>query len=75
MTNTPLLEDYIGKSGYKRSYIAKVLGISTYTLALKINNSNEFWASEIETLCDLLKIDVLERMSIFFAKEVDCKST
>lgn len=68
MTNTPLLEKYIEKSGYKRSYIAKALGINSYTLAMKINNSSEFWASEIETLCELLNIDVVERMNIFFAK-------
>ena len=68
MTNTPLLEKYIDKSGYKRSHIAKALGISSYTLAMKINNSSEFWASEIETLCELLNIDVVERMKIFFAK-------
>lgn len=71
MTNTPLLEKYIDESGYKRSYIAKSLGINSYTLAMKINNSSEFRASEIETLCKLLNIDVAERMSIFFAKEVD----
>ena len=71
MTNTPLLEQYIEKSGYKRSYIASQLGISSYTLALKINNLSEFKASEIETLCTLLNIDVAERMTIFFAKQVD----
>lgn len=71
MTNTPLLEKYIEKSGYRRGYIAEALGISSYTLAMKINNTSEFRASEIEKLCDLLNIDVAERMSIFFAKKVD----
>lgn len=71
MTNTTMLEKYIEKSGYKRAYIAKTLGISSYTLAMKINNSSEFWASEIDTLCELLNIDVSERMEIFFAKVVD----
>lgn len=71
MTNTPLLEKYIEKSGYKRSYIANVLGINSYTLSMKINNSSEFRASEIETLCELLNIDMENRMSIFFAKKVD----
>lgn len=68
MTNTPLLLKYIDKSGYKRSYIAKHLGISTYTLAMKINNVIEFWASEIDALCELLNIDTEDRMAIFFAK-------
>ena len=68
MTNTSLLEKAISKSGYKRSYIAERLGITTYTLAQKINNILEFWASEIDTLCDLLNIGVEDRMAIFFAK-------
>ena len=75
MTNTPLLEDYIDRSGYKRSYIAKRLGVSSYTLAMKINNESEFKASEIDSMCEILSIDMDQRMAIFFAKKVDFKST
>lgn len=71
MTNTPLLEKYIERSGYKRSFIAMRLGISSYTLAMKINNESEFKASEIDILCELLDIDMEARMAIFFAKTVD----
>lgn len=67
MTNTKLLEDYIDKSGYKRSHLAKALNITSYALALKITNKNEFKASEINTLCRVLDIPVEGRMSIFFA--------
>lgn len=76
MTNTELLEDKIAKSGLKKSYIAKSIGLSPYGLTLKINNANEFKASEIEKLCILLRIDDLEeRSAIFFASKVDSKST
>lgn len=68
MTNTSLLEKYIKESGYKKSYIIKALGISRYGFALKCNNKAEFRASEIETLCNLLKIGTKDRMAIFFAK-------
>ena len=68
MTNTSLLEEYIKKSGYKKSYIIEVLGISRYGFALKCNNKAEFKASEIEALCSLLKISTKDRMAIFFAK-------
>lgn len=68
MTNTPLLEQYIEKSGYKRSYIAKQLGVTSYTLSMKIQNESEFKASEIGILCELLGIGIEERESIFFAK-------
>lgn len=72
MTNTDLLEEKIVQSGLKKSYIAKSIGLSPYGLTLKIQNVNEFKASEIEKLCILLGIDDLEERSlIFFASKVD----
>lgn len=69
MTNTKLLEDLINKSGFKRSFIADKLGLSTYGLQLKIQGNNEFKPSEIEKLCELLKITSLNlKENIFFAK-------
>lgn len=68
MTNTSLLEEYIEKSGYKKNFIINSLGISRYGFALKCNNKAEFKASEIETLCNILKISTKDRMAIFFAK-------
>lgn len=69
MTNTELLEEKINASGYKRSYIAKAIGLkSAYGLAKKIRNETEFKACEINALCDLLNIDSLEEKErIFFA--------
>ena len=76
MTNTALLEEKITKSGLKKSYIAKAIGLSPYGLTLKIRNNNEFKASEIDKLCILLGIDDLEeRCAIFFASRVDETST
>jgi DNA transposition AAA+ family ATPase len=69
MTNTKALEEYIEKSGYKKSYIAKVIGLSSFGLAKKIRNENEFKATEINSLCELLGITSLkEKERIFFAK-------
>ena len=68
MTNTALLEEYISKSGYKKSFIAKALGITAYALALKIHNKSEFKANEIDILCKLLNIGIRDRMRIFFAQ-------
>ena len=67
MTNSSLLVQYIDKSGYKKSFIAKKLGISAYAFMLKVNNKSEFWASEITILCDLLNIPAQDKESIFFA--------
>ena len=72
MTDTTLLENKIIKSGLKKSFIAKSMGLSPYGLTLKIRNINEFKASEIEKMCELLGIDDLEeRSAIFFALKVD----
>ena len=68
MTNTSLLEQYIEKSGYKKSFIADQIGITAYGLALKINNKSEFKASEMTILCNLLKISAEDKEAIFFAK-------
>ena len=68
MTNTVMLEEYIKMSGYKKNFIINALGISRYGFALKCNNKAEFKASEIETLCNILKISTKDRMAIFFAK-------
>ena len=70
MTNTELLEEKIAQSGYKKSYIAKAIGLkSTFGLSKKINNVTEFKAKEIDKLCELLKINSLkEKERIFFAK-------
>ena len=67
MTNTALLEQYIEKSGYKKSFIAKQLGLTRYGFTLKVNNKSEFKASEMTTLCKLLKINAKDREAIFFA--------
>ena len=68
MTNTPFLEEYIKKSGFKKSFIAEQIGISAYSFSLKCSNKSEFKANEIEILCNLLKIGIKDRMAIFFAK-------
>ena len=68
MTNTSLLEQYIEKSGYKKSFIAAQLGITAYGFTLKIDNKSEFKASEMTILCKLLKISAKDKEAIFFAK-------
>jgi hypothetical protein len=68
MTNTALLEQYIEKSGYKKNFIAEQLGLTAYGLTLKVNNKSEFKASEMTTLCKLLKINAKDKEAIFFAK-------
>lgn len=68
MTNTTLLEEYIKKSGYKKGFIAKQLGLTSYGFTLKVNNKSEFKANEMTILCKILKINAKDKEAIFFAK-------
>lgn len=71
MTDTAALRELIDSKGLKHRFIAKSLGLSGYGFSLKLNNKNEFKASEIATLCNLLEIAPEEMDKIFFAKGDD----
>lgn len=72
MVDTKKLRNKVDESGLKFKFIAKKLGISPYTLQLKIDGVNDFFTSEVAGLCDILKInDLYEKEDIFFAKKVD----
>lgn len=71
MTNTELLREQIKSSGYKRSYLARKVGISPAALRYKIKSEREFKASEIDCLCKLLSLDGELRDRIFFMPRGD----
>jgi len=76
VTNTAMLNQFIEASGLKQSFIANRLGLSSYGFARKRDNQSEFTQSEIDALCEILKIDSIEdRFAIFFSQKVDAKST
>lgn len=68
MTNTQLLNERISDLGIKKSKIASKMGISLNSLWQKATNKRDFKASEIKTLCEVLKIESSEDIErIFFA--------
>lgn len=69
MTNTKLLNEFIQKSGFKKGYLAKELNVTRSGFLLKLNNKNEFKASEIKKLCTLLDINIEDMQAIFFAQD------
>ncbi len=72
MTSTNEVRKRIDEKGLKLNYIARKLGISPYSLSLKLNNQNEFKSSEISIMCDILGITNLkEKEALFFSHEVD----
>lgn len=67
MTDTVKLRQRIKDAGYKLGYVAKVLGISQYTLQKKLDNDSEFKISEVDALTKLLGLTPAEKNALFFA--------
>lgn len=68
LTDTKALRDRILLSGLKYKAIAEQIGITPYTLQLKIENDTEFKVSEVDKLSSLLDLSLQEKDQIFFAK-------
>nr|WP_317399787.1 helix-turn-helix transcriptional regulator [uncultured Gemmiger sp.] len=66
MTDTARLRACIEKKGFKLKFVAKVLGLSPYTLSMKIENDSEFKVSEVDALAELLDLSLIEKDEIFF---------
>ena len=75
MTNTEVLREEITNSGITITAIAKKLGITREGFYKKLNNETEFKASEISAMQRILNLSNKKRDDIFFAKEVELKST
>lgn len=70
MTDTELLNGYIQKSGFKKTYIAKVAGIPQGSFSKKIKNKRKFTPDEIVALCKILGIKTLrDRDAVFFCRK------
>lgn len=71
MTDLALLNTRIDESGYKKSFLAKQLGISPQAFHMKTAGKNDFNSSQIQILCKVLSITPKEMKAIFFADKVD----
>lgn len=67
MTDTTKLRQRIKDAGYRLNYVAKMLGISQYTLQKKLDNDSEFKISEVDALAKLLSLTPVEKNALFFA--------
>lgn len=67
MTDSKRLRCWISEHGLKLKYVASILGISAYSLQKKIDNQNEFKASELSAFCSELGMTAKDRESIFFS--------
>lgn len=69
MTNTRQLKSLLRQSGYKRQYVARVLGVSTSTLRNKLNGVTDFKLAEAERLAALLALTKSQRELVFFGPQ------
>lgn len=75
MTDTDRLKKAIEDSGIKISRILEKMGIKSYaTLQAKIENRQEFKASEISKLCEILCLDAVQMNEIFFTENAESHS-
>lgn len=70
MTDGNKLKEIIRDKGLKIDFICAKLNCTYATFRRKINNENEFLASEIAILCELLHFTESQMIEIFFAKKV-----
>lgn len=71
MTNRNELKAAIIRKGMNMGDLAKEIGITSGSLSNKANGRNEFRASEIERIADILGLNYEDIGNIFFAKRVD----
>lgn len=70
MDNEKLMEK-IQESGFKKTYIAYVLGLSVQGLNNKLNGKYSWWLTEINILIKLLDLTEDDVWEIFFANEYE----
>ena len=56
--------------GFRQFEISEAIGLNPTTYSLKLNNKAEFKQSEIEKICEVLKIPPEEIRKYFFTQKV-----
>ena len=69
--NLDYLKSKINEINIPITAIAEKMGISRQSLYLKLDGQRDFRASEMEKMCEILRLTKQEKSCIFFADEVD----
>lgn len=69
-TDLQLLNDFIDKSGFRKSYIAQFMGVSKASLFNKLTGKTDLTISEVNRLRILLRLSESDIMNIFFDRNV-----
>ena len=71
MVDTAMLQEYMDKSGKKKQFLAKKLGLSRAGFRNKCIGATDFTSKEIGILCEELGVTKLtEKERIFFTPDV-----
>ena len=66
MVDYAALNKAIDDSGMKRNAVAGKLGLTPQSFSHKVNGVTEFKLSEVQSLCEILRINQTQRQNIFF---------
>lgn len=75
MTDTVKLKEAIKSRGVKTTFLAKAVDMTPQGFFKKLNNSSDFKAWQMLKIVDVLHLSNDEAREIFFAQNVDGKST
>lgn len=75
MTDTKKFKLYLLEKGITMGKLSELTGISLTSLSYKANNHRQFLAREIAVIQNQLGMTNQERDAIFFASDVELKST
>ena len=71
MTNTTEIKRLIAESGWKKSHIAKLMGMREEKLWRKIQGRTRWTTDDVANFKKVFSLSPEEIMAIFFAEEVD----
>ena len=75
MTDTVEFKVALLRAKMTMEELADAIGVSPATLSYKVNNRRVFTSVEIKAIVDALHLTMEDRDKIFFADQVDEKST
>ena len=75
MTNTKVLQGKMRENGFTLKSLSKFIGLSSTALFNKVHGEKEFLISEVRALRTALDLSDADVQEIFFANDVELKST
>lgn len=75
MTDTNAFKAAVMRKGLTMAFLAEKIGVTEATLSYKANNLRQFKMAEVQAIKRILGLTAEERDAIFFADDVEQRST